>query len=410
MNIVILSNYLPYPLTSGGAQAQFNMIDELRKEHKISFVFTQEGRNKLSAMRELQAMWPEVDFFYYSYIRQLLNPRFLFDKIQRAWGLFFRKKSESFLKERTLKPYGIYFSRDFVNFVCSIVHKQKADIVQVEFFPCLEMAKYLSKDVKKIFIHHEIRYVRNERLLSSLKLTESDRLWMQKVKAKEIEDLNRYDNVVTLTSIDKDLLVSSGVKVPISVSPAAVNAKVSDYQEWNGKVCFLGGYDHIPNKEGVEWFLSSVVPYLKNKSLTDFHIVGKGWPNNIGEGKEIKVTVHGFVEDLSEAIGGSIMIVPILTGSGMRMKILEAAAMSLPMLTTTVGVEGLEYRNEDSCLIADSPEMFAHALDRLITDCKLRAYLAQNANRMFVDKYSIKSLASLRDNVYSKLFADQTSF
>ena len=85
MNIVILTALFPYPLTSGGAQAQYNMIDKLRYNHKITIIFPERKANSLSAMKELQSKWPEVTFYPYKYWRQLLDPCFFVSKIKSRY-------------------------------------------------------------------------------------------------------------------------------------------------------------------------------------------------------------------------------------------------------------------------------------------------------------------------------------
>jgi glycosyltransferase involved in cell wall biosynthesis len=97
------------------------------------------------------------------------------------------------------------------------------------------------------------------------------------------------------------------------------------------------------------------------------------------------------------------MIVPILSGSGMRMKILEAAAMSLPMVTTTVGVEGLDFVDGESCIVADTPEGYAKAIIRLSEDHDFRRMLGENANKVFEQKYSVSKLVENRDRIYNEI-------
>ena len=94
------------------------------------------------------------------------------------------------------------------------------------------------------------------------------------------------------------------------------------------------------------------------------------------------------------------MLVAILTGSGMRMKILEGAAMCMPIITTSVGVEGLNFKHGESCLIADSAEEFAKAIDRLRNDKNLRQTLAINAQQIYIQNYSISALGKIRNNTY----------
>ena len=402
MNITIITCVLPYPLDSGGAQAQFNMIDSLRKKHSITIIFTEDGRNRISAMHALEKVWPEVSFRPFRYLKQMCYPRFLADKAVRAFKLMFMPSSERFQVERALKPHGVYFSADFKRFINKVVAKSKPDIVQVEFFPCLPAVECLPKNVRKVFVHHEIRFVRNRRLLKDIIETEKEKKQEREVKEREIALLNRYDAVITLTDVDRLTLRDNGVNIPLYVSQAAVNAQVLPYKGWNGNIVFIGGHGHIPNKEGIDWFTSSVRPRMATAAT--FYIIGSGWPKYY-ENANTRLT--GFVESLKDAAYGAIMIVPILTGSGMRMKILEAAAMGIPFVTTTVGVEGLDFKDKESCLVADTPEDFAKAVDALAADGELRRRLAENASSIFIDKYSVAALSKVREAIYYEITAGQ---
>ena len=402
MNITIITPFLPYPLNSGGAQGQYNVIDQLRSRHHISIIFPINGKNRKEAMEKLKALWPEVSFFPYSYYRQLRHWPFLRDKMVRALKLKLIPHSERFKVERALKPYGFYFSQDFVTFVNQIARQQEAELIQVDFYPYIHLINYLHGDSKKVFIQHEIRYIRNERLLSTLTLTDKEIALCEQTKQTEIDDMNKYDAVVTVTDIDKDLLKKDGVKTPIYTSPSAVNSPVRPYQEWNGNLSFVGGYSHIPNQEGIEWFIKNVLPLLHTDAFNSFNIIGGGWSVS-NYTTSPKLAFKGFVEDLADAVSGSIMVVPILTGSGMRMKILEAAALGSPIVTTSVGVEGINLTNGDSCLIADTPEEFAKAIIELINSEELRTRLTKRAQSIYLENYSVKALTDLRDNIYHQI-------
>lgn len=404
MKILIISPLLPYPLTSGGAQAVYNMIDALRNYHEITFLFNEKGTNSMSAMSELQRIWPNVTFKVYPYWKQLMDPAFFFSKIKRAMDLKFRENSDRFKAERILKPYGVPTDSKFISFVNGVIEEIGADVVQVEFYPYLQIINDLKTTAHTVFIHHELRYVRNERFLSEISLTDTEKKLFEVMKEKEIDDLNKYDRIVTLTDNDKKELVSQGVTKPIYVSPAAVNASVISYLEWNKTLTFLGGYAHIPNKEGIEWFFEHVAPEVdwnKFEGVT-LNIIGRGWPAEKypKEINGLKINFCGFVSRLEDIACGSIMIVPILTGSGMRMKILEASAMNVPFITTTVGVEGLDFEDRTSCVIEDSQEAWAKALEQLMEDRNLRKSLSYNANEIFLKKYSVQALSKLREEAY----------
>lgn len=405
MNIVILTIILPYPLDSGGAQAQYNMIDSLRHKHNITLVFPENGMNSMGAMEELKRRWPEVDFRPYRFVRQLMNPSFLLSKIKRAVKKNFFQGSDRFMVEWMLTPYGYPVDNRFARFMNTVITEKQADVVQVEFYPYLNFVHKLPRGIRKVFIHHEIRYIRNRRLLAGIELLPREVEYMERITRQEIDDLNCYDEVVTLTDVDRKELQSAGATVPITVSPASVNACLMDYNGWNGKITFLGGYGHTPNQEGMDWFINKVIPLVDWKQYPDasVQIIGGGWPASYNnDNGPVKLECKGFVKDLTEVTQGSIMVVPILSGSGMRMKILEAAAMGLPMVTTAVGVEGLDFENNKSCLIADAPQDFATALCQVMDSEQLRTDLTNNARVVYDGKYSVMATSEVRNKVYVK--------
>ncbi len=407
MNITIISILLPYPLDSGGAQAQYNMIDILRKQHNISIIYPENYHNSNQALSKLKELWPEVTFYPFSFLKQMLYPHFIFSKIERAIKLKLYYKNRNFLIERILRPCGYDISPLFVSFINKIIKKQKSDIIQIEFYPYLEIINHIPKQIKTVFIHHELRYVRNERMLNDFHLTKDELHKAYQIKENEIKLLNKYDAVVTLTDIDKAILNNDGVNTTIVSSPAAVNTPIKQYKGWNGKIVFIGGAGHGPNREGIDWLCKNVFssidwngPFKKVSVI----IIGGGWHENMFSNiPKNNLTIMGFVPELSDAAYGGILIVPILSGSGMRMKILDGAALSLPMITTSIGVEGLNFTNESSCLIADTATEFKKALTVLISDERKRKKIADNARQVFIKNYSKEALANKRNSIYNNL-------
>lgn len=406
MNITIITILLPYPLDSGGAQAQFNMIENLRHSYHITLAFPENSHNSKASLAALQEKWPEVNFHVFSYRSQLMHLPFLAAKIKRAWCLLCMRNQKAFQIDRALRPYGYDISYRFVDFVNKVLASSQPDLVQVEFYPYLEIVNHMPKSIRKIFVHHEIRYVRNKRILQSLSPKAKDIGYMKQLKQEEIANLNQYDEIITLTDVDRQILIRDGVTIPVSTSPAAINARLTPYQEWNRTIIFVGGAGHGPNVEGLHWLMHDVLPLINWKKYPDitFKIIGKGWnKDSMPNVKGLNIECTGFVKNLADKACGGIMVVPILSGSGMRMKILEGAAMSMPMLSTTVGAEGLDFKNGESCLIADAPQDFADALTMLFSDNELRKRMGQNANNTFQELYSVEALCEKRKQIYQKI-------
>lgn len=402
-SLLIITSFLPYPIHSGGEQAQYNMIEALRKTYHIGIVFPVNRDNRPSDIETLSFSWPDVRFFPFPLRRQYSHFPFLFQKVRKFINRhlpFFRKNA--MIKE-ALDHTDFLLSRTYLSFVRTAISEMKADVVQVEFIQNLNIGKYLPKDIFKLFVHHEIGFVITERTLDGISLTGGQQKKKEHKKQQEIARLNEFDGVVTLTETDKKVLMDAGVIRPVFVSPAAVNTRELTYTGWNGNIVFIGGFNHRPNHEGMDWFLSEVVPCIDWHSypMVKLQIIGLDWPISYEHDYHgLKVNLLGYVEDLSEHAANSIMIVPILTGSGMRMKILDAAAMSVPFVSTTVGVEGLDFHDGESCLISDRAEGFAQALVRQMSDHMLRERIALNAHLLYQKKYSLRALVEKRKAIY----------
>lgn len=408
-SILIITSYLPYPIHSGGEQAQYNMVDALRKMYRISIVFPLNKDNHNRDVSELSSIWPEVALFPFPFRYQCYSLSFVFRKGVKFINRYLNPDHGKGKIVQALSSMDFVNSRKYRKFLNDAIKEISPDIIQVEFLPNLNVVDCLPKDIRKVFIHHEIGFVITERTLSGLTLTLSQQKRMASKKALEIKRLNRYDSVVTLTDTDKQILADAGVHKPINVSPAAVNTGMSEYEGWNGSLLFIGGYNHRPNKEGMDWFLNAVAPLIQ---WTDFpqtvlRIVGLAWPQSY-EGSHSGLQVHllGYVDDLAPHAVGCIMIVPLLTGSGMRMKILDAAALSLPLVSTSVGAEGLDFQNGESCLIGDSPEEFAAQLQRMLTDEELRESMARRAHDVYLKQYTSSALVEKRRLIYSELLKE----
>jgi glycosyltransferase involved in cell wall biosynthesis len=128
---------------------------------------------------------------------------------------------------------------------------------------------------------------------------------------------------------------------------------------------FIGSLDWMPNQEGLRWFLDQVwTPLLAPRfPELSFHIAGRTAPAWIRELNMERVVFHGEVPSAPDFINQhSIMAVPLLSGGGMRAKILEGMAVGKVVLSTTLGMEGIDARDRQECLLADTPEAWLQAI------------------------------------------------
>ena len=152
------------------------------------------------------------------------------------------------------------------------------------------------------------------------------------------------------------------------------------------------------------YFCRDIFPKILAKDPTcQLSIVGNAPPSEIKAlGSLPNVTVTGFVPDIRPYLAAaSVVIVPLLSGSGTRLKILEAMAMGKAVVSTTVGAEGIKYVEEQNIIIADNAETFAARALELLANFKRRLEMGENARKLAEEKYSWKSAAKELDSVYS---------
>ena len=270
----------------------------------------------------------------------------------------------------------------------------------------IKLVNYLPDNVRKIFIQHEIKFVRDELLLQTMdNITPEQQEQYIQGKQEEIELHNRYDYVVTVSPIDAEKLQEAGVTTTIVPSLSVVNHvdNVEGKKPISKILSYVGPEVHYPNYDGVMWFLENCWPKLmKIDDEFSFQIIGlwsEETANELLTKYEGKVKCVGFVENLADALDGTTMIVPLNIGSGIRMKILEAAQLNVPVVTTPVGGEGLPLVDSENCFITDDADEFVTDIIKL-QNKELRDKYVMNLRRIIASKYSLQALRDNRKTLY----------
>lgn len=196
----------------------------------------------------------------------------------------------------------------------------------------------------------------------------------RRLRAYEIATLNDVDAILPVTPEDASTYARLGVRVPLHVAPVGVDAASCPDLAGTGdprSLVFLGSLDWRPNVEAVDWFLESVWPLVR-AAVPDarFLVAGSSPPPGLeapvpGRG----VRFLGRVEDAREFLAsGAAMVVPLLSGGGIRVKILEAMSLGVPVVSTRLGASGIDARDGAEILVADDPEELAEACVGLLED------------------------------------------
>jgi polysaccharide biosynthesis protein PslH len=197
--------------------------------------------------------------------------------------------------------------------------------------------------------------------------------WRRMVRF-EARECRRYARVVAVSETDKALLEEEYGLEGVAVVPTGVDIDYfrpdPEVKRDDRRIVFTGSMDWMPNQDGITWFIDRVLPLVRQR-IPDVRldVVGRHPPRNLVERGAADDTVHvtGFVEDIRPWVQqAAVAVVPLRVGGGTRLKIYEAMAMETPLVSTTIGAEGLPLREGNDFLRADTPAAFADAVIGLL--------------------------------------------
>jgi glycosyltransferase involved in cell wall biosynthesis len=217
--------------------------------------------------------------------------------------------------------------------------------------------------------------------------------------AFELRELRKFDSVWICSEIDfKRMSRRIGPDRTLIVENVVDAQKLASINRENieSAILMIGDFNYDPNREGADFFVTGAWPRIRSKvAEAQLWLVGKNanaymleWNGNQG------VVVTGLVDDVKHYLARAmISIAPLFVGTGTKLKILEALGAGLPVVTTTVGIEGIEAKNGVDLLIADTAEEFADHCTRLLEDAALRDRLAKAGQSLVREKYDISVMA-----------------
>ncbi|MCB0510423.1 MAG: glycosyltransferase, partial [Bacteroidetes bacterium] len=216
----------------------------------------------------------------------------------------------------------------------------------------------------------------------------------RQLKRYEKRKVKKMDGVIAISPVDELYFRNLGVK-NLMVLPIAVEVLKSSLRPNIFSIGFLGSLDWLPNLRGVEWFLKEVWQEFQAKyPEAKISLAGRNFPANLYKLPYKNIFVLGEIDNSSSFIAKqSLMIVPLFSGSGMRVKIIEAMANSKCVLTTSIGAEGILYENHKNIYIADSKEEWLKALSLFYENRNKLDEIGQEAASLVKEKYSLESHA-----------------
>jgi glycosyltransferase involved in cell wall biosynthesis len=399
MRVLFLSQVLPYPLDAGPKLRGYFVLRHLVRQHQVTLLTFVRETDRLEHVAHLAQFCHAVHTIPMRRSR-LRDLRFLIQSLVHA---------QSFIIARDTVPA-------MIDKLGQLVRSEPFDVIHADQ---LWMAQYAlaakgaSSNTKSVLDQHNAVHLIPKRLASDethpLKrrfLTREARL----LAAYEADVCSRFDHAVWVTEQDRRTVAAlSGTTtdgrtpstvIPICADPTHITpaARAPNRQ----RITFLGGLHWPPNAQGVLWFANHVFPQLR-RAMPEavLTVIGKSPPAGLdGEGVE----VTGYVSDLGPYLAQTaVFIVPLHAGGGMRVKILDAWSWGLPVVSTTIGAEGIRVQHGKNALLADTAPAFAQAVIQVLKDPTLAGQLGQNGRKTVVEKYDWRVVYAAWDEVYRGL-------
>ncbi|HEX2986697.1 MAG TPA: glycosyltransferase, partial [Chloroflexota bacterium] len=395
LRMLLVCPQLPYPPSHGAAVRMWNVLKVLAERNRVdvlSFYETHLSKDEVDAsVREMERYCGEVR----------VVPR--------------RPDYRPSLLDRTVhvEQFDCPAMREALR---EMVERNGYDVIQVDK---TEMAQYaLPRPAPvQLLIEHIIFYHAYRRQFLTRDRVSLHRLIEYfKLRRFELRACRDFDGIVTMSQVDADFLRS---RLPdhrcIVDSPNGVDLSHYRYihePAKNHDLLFVGNYDHSPNVDGIRFFLKEIFPVIKAEVPdVGLWIVGPGRYDALPEvAAEPQAVTTGFVDDTWPYMARcSVLVAPILAGSGTRLKILEAMASGIPVVTTAIGIEGIRAKNGVHAMIADDGHGFAQSVVTLLHSREMRETLRSSARQLMEGRYDWRSIGLRLEDSCRQLMRDRGS-
>jgi glycosyltransferase involved in cell wall biosynthesis len=397
MRILMICNKSPYPKTDGGAIGLYNNITALSKAgYKIKVIAANTNKNWVKA--------EDVPDDFMAITNLELIPINLSLNVFSA--LYNLLSGQSYHISR-------FYTKQFENRIIEVLKSEEFDIIQLEYLPMALYTDIIRKHTKAPIVlrNHNVEYKIWEKITKNTKNPFKKWYLKQLVKTLkhfEISALRKADGIISTTTIDADefLKLAPGKKVIAIPTSFNIEQLPDDYSLCgNPNIFHLGAMNWYPNEEGVKWFVQDVFHLIKNRiPEINLHLAGRNmteWLTNLNVDG---IIVDGEVDDAFDYMRKfDIMVVPLLSGSGIRVKIIEGMALGRAIVTTTIGAEGINVENNKNIIIADSPSDFADAVVSLYNDAEKRQQLSDNARSFVEQEHTSEKLMVKLTDFYNRL-------
>lgn len=379
LKVLHFSNKPPFPSKDGGCIAISNILEALISE-------------------------PELDVFHLTISTQKhpfnieTYPNHWKDKI-KIESAFINTKLDVFNALKCLfknKSYNVdrFYNKGVEKRIKALLEQNNFDTVVLETIYLLPYLHLFKKEKLKVIVRthnaeHQIWESIAKHSTSPLKKWYFNQLTKQ-LKAYEKAECAKVDGIISITEDDAAFFKKSAPHVKTISLPTSFEVNVTQQEYSLNDFYFLGAMDWVPNKEGVQWFLKEVIPTGFN-GKNQFYIAGRKLQKD--EFQHPDVINTGEIKDATDFISHhGICIIPLHSGSGLKIKLLENMSLGKPIITTSEGIRGVNVTHKKEVLIANTPKEFRKQMHLLQSDIELRKELGKNAQSFIQNNFNQETL------------------
>ncbi|MBK8870493.1 MAG: glycosyltransferase [Elusimicrobia bacterium] len=399
LNILFVTDSIPF-LDNGGAEARyFNLIRRISQKHNVWLISLNRSPGSLAHLAEIKKHCVVVEAIPWR------RPFFL--------SYFFLVLARTIF--RLEPPVNSYYSmKKMRSKINSFLKRQPIDIVQIEHSFMAPYVDAIPAEVgcKKVLTVHNVGELLFRRMFSiERRPFRKIEYWFDWILSRRWESqlCNKFDQCFTISTFDEKVIQErnprlSVVTVPNGVDPGSHFPFPMDPDSTD--ILMVGNLAYTPNRDAALYFVRTIFPLIQGKKKKAcLTIVGDNPPRELlklARNRGVKITGH-VPTILPYYKSSALLAVPLRAGSGVRGKIVESMALGRPVVSTSLGCEGLDVIHGKTILIGDSPGDFADCVIRLLNGCKLRQEIAKNARTLVENFHNWDRSAKTMVDSYEKM-------
>lgn len=397
MRILIIVNKIPYPPKDGGSIATLTLARNFVKlGHQVD-ILTMNTSKHYFRLDQLPLELSRSIRFIGVDTPALISP------IEALKNLLFSDKA--YIAER-------FYTEKFRDSLELLLDEEEYDVIQLEgSYMGMYMPSIRAHSSAKVSMRaHNLEFEIWERTAKNASFPKNYYFsnLAKRIKKLEVKQLNEFDAMIPITSRDGKILQSLGCKIPVHTTPTGFDVdgtKLDLSKQEFPSVFHIGALDWPPNQEGLLWFFDKIWPIVvKKHPHLKFYLAGRNAPDWIKTMKVKNLVFIGEVESAIEFMNSkAIGVVPLLSGSGMRIKIVEGMALGKAQVTTKIGAEGNPAKDGKELMIADEPSEFAAKIIELVENKELFDSMGRNAYEFVKKEFDNKVITQSLIDFYKSL-------